>query len=122
MKHLRLILAFGILFAPGFGAEPCARSLGGIHVTALLNGGISELAFQTDCLFWETALQPRAELLPPSVIRVPATPSPTRVVRVYTGRPASLQDLLAPAPSFHLGEPAAPLGFAFEEPPTDPHP
>ena len=122
MKHLRLLLAFGILSAPGLGAEPCARSLGGTHVTALLGGGTSELAFQTECLFWETTLQPKAELLPPSVIRVPATPSPTRVVRVYTGRPASLQDPLAPAPSFHLGEPAALLGSAFDQPPTHPYP
>ena len=122
MKHLRLFLVFGILAPPGFGAEPCARSLGGTHVTALLGGAGSDLAFQTECLLWETALQPKAELLPPSVISVPATPSPTRVVRVYTGRPGSLQDLLAPPSSFRLGEPAALLGSVLAVPPTRPHP
>jgi hypothetical protein len=122
MKHLRSLLVLGILSAPGFGAEPCARALEGTHETALLGGAASELAFQTECLLWETTLQPKAELLPPAAIGVPARPLPGGIVRVRTTRPASLQDLLAPAPSFRLGEPAALLGPALGAPTTHPRP
>ena len=123
MFHPPFLVSVLLLSLPAAATPPCARTLDGAHVPAFTTAASAELALQTQCLAWESSVQPKAEFIPPAAAPAPPRLATARTLVVAPSRATTLDEILSARRSFHLGALLSPDGApAAVPPPSDRRP